>query len=67
MNKQINNFAKIIPVDNQGNPLTTPSEYKIKEIKKDKSPRMTFILVIILIIIAVIAAFISFCLLPIMN
>lgn len=67
MNKQINNFAKIIPLDSEGNPLTTPSDYKIKEIKRVDNHKRVLYLVITLIIIAIVLGFISFYLLPLIG
>ena len=70
--RQINNFAKVIKVDAQGNPIRNDNN-EVKEvivpikselIIKEKNPYIVFYLVIILILIAILLAFISFYVLP---
>lgn len=56
--KQLNNFAKVIQVDQNGNPITPVKEEKVVEVKKepiDKKDKMIVIGYICAIVILLIA------------
>lgn len=70
MNKQINNFAKVIPLDSNGNPIADPlkkEEYVIKDIKKDNNPMAKVYIAIILLLLALIIGFIMLYVMPRMK
>ena len=71
--KQLNNFAKVIQVDKNGNPIPPKNNIeivqkaKIKDeniVVKEHNPMITFYIVIILILIAILLGFIVFYVLP---
>ena len=68
MNKQINNFAKVIPLDSNGNPIADPKEeYVIKDIKKEKNKSSIIYITIIIILLALIIGFILLYVMPRMK
>ncbi len=70
--RQLNNFAKVIKVDEQGKPIQEEVKEEVKRvvptkqetIVKEKNPMIPFYTVIILILIAILIAFLAYYVLP---
>ena len=70
--RQLNNFAKVIKVDEQGKPIQEEVKEEVKRVVptkqetiiKEKNPMIPFYTVIILILIAILIAFLAYYVLP---
>lgn len=70
--RQLNNFAKVIKVDEQGKPIQEEVKEEVKRVVptkqetviKEMNPMIPFYTVIILILIAILIAFLAFYVLP---